>query len=67
MVEIALDVGCANPGHFAQRFRRETGLAPSAQITGRIRNGKKGQMTAFASKLSADQINEVKDYVQTLK
>ena len=29
VVEIALDVGCANPSHFAQLFRRETGLAPS--------------------------------------
>jgi AraC family transcriptional regulator len=27
--EIALDVGYANPSHFAQLFRRETGLAPS--------------------------------------
>lgn len=27
-VAIAPDVGCANPGHFAQLFRRETGLAP---------------------------------------
>lgn len=26
---IALDVGYANPSHFAQLFRRETGLAPS--------------------------------------
>jgi hypothetical protein len=25
---IALDAGCANPSHFAQRFRWETGLAP---------------------------------------
>ncbi|HEY1489514.1 MAG TPA: cytochrome c [Verrucomicrobiae bacterium] len=37
------------------------------QITTRIRNGKKGQMTAFAGKLSADQINKIKDYVRTLK
>jgi mono/diheme cytochrome c family protein len=37
------------------------------QITTRIRNGKKGQMTAFAGKLPADQINEIKDYVRTLK
>jgi AraC family transcriptional regulator len=29
VVEIALDVGYANPSHFAQLFRRETGLAPS--------------------------------------
>jgi AraC family transcriptional regulator len=28
VVEIALDVGYASPSHFAQRFRRETGLAP---------------------------------------
>jgi AraC family transcriptional regulator len=27
--EVALDVGYANPSHFAQLFRRETGLAPS--------------------------------------
>jgi cytochrome c553 len=37
------------------------------QITTRIRNGKAGQMTAFAGKLSADQINQIKDYVRTLK
>jgi AraC family transcriptional regulator len=29
VVEIALDVGYANPSHFAQLFRRETGLTPS--------------------------------------
>jgi AraC family transcriptional regulator len=29
VVDIALDVGYANPSHFAQLFRRETGLSPS--------------------------------------
>ena len=29
VVEIALDVGYANPRHFEQLFRRETGLSPS--------------------------------------
>jgi AraC family transcriptional regulator len=29
IVAIALDVGYANPSHFAQLFRRETGLSPS--------------------------------------
>jgi AraC family transcriptional regulator len=29
VVEVALDVGYTNPSHFAQLFRRETGLAPS--------------------------------------
>jgi len=29
VVEVALDVGYANPSHFAQLFRRETGLTPS--------------------------------------
>jgi AraC family transcriptional regulator len=29
VMEIALDVGYANPSHFAQLFRRETGLSPS--------------------------------------
>ena len=29
VVEIALDVGYTNPSHFAQLFRRETGLSPS--------------------------------------
>jgi AraC family transcriptional regulator len=29
VVAIALDVGYANPSHFAQLFKRETGLAPS--------------------------------------
>ena len=28
VVEVALDVGYATPSHFAQLFRRETGLAP---------------------------------------
>ncbi len=29
VVTVALDVGYANPSHFAQLFRRETGLSPS--------------------------------------
>jgi AraC family transcriptional regulator len=29
VVEVALDVGYANLSHFAQLFRRETGLSPS--------------------------------------
>lgn len=29
VVDIALDIGYANPSHFAQLFRRETGLSPS--------------------------------------
>jgi AraC family transcriptional regulator len=29
IVSIALDIGYANPSHFAQLFRRETGLSPS--------------------------------------
>jgi len=29
VVEIGLDVGYANPSHFAQLFKRETGLSPS--------------------------------------
>jgi AraC family transcriptional regulator len=29
VVEVALDVGYANPSHFAQLFRRETGVSPS--------------------------------------
>jgi AraC family transcriptional regulator len=29
IVEVALDLGYANPSHFAQIFRRETGLSPS--------------------------------------
>jgi cytochrome c oxidase cbb3-type subunit 3 len=37
------------------------------QIITRIRNGKPRQMTAFVGKLPADQINEIKDYVRTLK
>lgn len=37
------------------------------QIATRIRNGKKGQMTAFAGKVSADQINEIIDYLRTLR
>lgn len=37
------------------------------QIATRIRNGKKGQMTAFAGKLSPAQISEVVAYVRTLK
>jgi AraC family transcriptional regulator len=29
VVDVALDVSYANPSHFAQLFRRETGLSPS--------------------------------------
>jgi AraC family transcriptional regulator len=29
VVDVALDVGYANPSHFARLFRRETGLSPS--------------------------------------
>ena len=29
VVDVALDIGYANPSHFAQLFRRETGLSPS--------------------------------------
>ena len=29
VVEVALDVGYSNPSHFAQLFRKETGLSPS--------------------------------------
>ena len=29
VIAIALDVGYSNPSHFAQLFRRETGLSPS--------------------------------------
>ena len=37
------------------------------QIAARIRNGKKGQMTAFAGKLSAEEISDVIAYLRTLK
>src|SRR6185369_2975031 len=37
------------------------------QIATRIRNGKKGQMTAFAGKFSPQQITEVVAYLRTLK
>ena len=37
------------------------------QIARRIRKGKKGQMTAFAQKLSSQQIAEVIAYLRTLK
>jgi AraC family transcriptional regulator len=29
VVDVALEVGYTNPSHFAQLFRRETGLSPS--------------------------------------
>ena len=29
VIDVALEVGYANPGHFSQFFRRETGLSPS--------------------------------------
>ena len=29
VVDVALEVGYANPSHFARLFRRETGLSPS--------------------------------------
>lgn len=37
------------------------------QLEKRIRNGKKGQMTAFGGKLSSDEIKEVIAYLRTLK
>src|SRR5262245_37590035 len=37
------------------------------QIAARIRNGKKGQMPAFAGKFSADDIGAVIAYLRTLK
>ncbi len=37
------------------------------QIATRIRNGKKGQMTAFEGKLTLDEINAVIAYLHTLK
>ncbi len=37
------------------------------QIATRIRNGKKGQMTAFAGKFSPQQIRDVVAYLRTLK
>ena len=37
------------------------------QIATRIRNGKKGQMTAFAGKLTPEQITVLVAYVRTLK
>jgi len=37
------------------------------QIATRIRNGKKGQMTAFAGKFSPQQIDDVVAYLRTLK
>ena len=37
------------------------------QIATRIRNGKKGQMTAFAGKFSPDDIRAVIGYLRTLK
>jgi mono/diheme cytochrome c family protein len=37
------------------------------QIATRIRNGKKGQMTAFAGKLSPDEIEQTIAYLRTLK
>lgn len=38
-----------------------------AQIATRIRNGKKGQMPAFAEKFSPAEIREVTAYLRTLK
>jgi len=37
------------------------------QIAKRIRNGKKGEMTAFEGKLTPEQINTIVAYVRTLK
>jgi mono/diheme cytochrome c family protein len=36
------------------------------QIVTRVRNGKKGQMTAFAGKFSPDQISDVVAYLRSL-
>lgn len=40
---------------------------PEEQITARIKNGKKGQMTAFNGKLSAEQTRQITRYVRSLK
>lgn len=37
------------------------------QIATRIRNGKKGQMTAFDGKLNREQIGDLIAYLRTLK
>jgi mono/diheme cytochrome c family protein len=37
------------------------------EIATRIRNGKKGQMTAFAGKFSADDVRAVIAYLRMLK
>ncbi len=37
------------------------------QIVTRVRNGKKGQMPAFAGKLSTENLSEVIAYLRTLK
>ena len=37
------------------------------QIAARIRNGKKGQMTAFGGKLQPEEITSLVAYVRTLK
>lgn len=37
------------------------------QIATRIRNGKKGQMTAFAGKLSTEDVRAVIGYLRTLR
>ena len=37
------------------------------QITDRIRNGKKGQMTSFAGKLKTNEIQNIVAYLRTLK
>ena len=37
------------------------------QIATRIRNGKKGQMTAFAGKIPSESIGEIITYLRTLK
>ena len=37
------------------------------QITDRIRNGKKGQMTSFAGKLKTTEIQSLAAYLRTLK
>jgi mono/diheme cytochrome c family protein len=39
----------------------------NAQITARIQNGKKGQMTAFAGKLTPGEISALVLYLRTLK
>jgi AraC family transcriptional regulator len=49
VVAVAVEVGYPNPSHFAQLFRRQTGLSPSDYRRQRLSAKPRGRPAALAS------------------